>query len=79
VPETKPQGRSLAAFVHEKRKQDCKVCALSPEIREEMIQASKKKIRQADVIEWLRAEQGVSLDDSDLASHYSGKHDRVYS
>jgi len=72
------KGRSLVEFMHDKRRQDCRICALPQDVRQEMLTASKKKYRQADVLEWLKADRDIDISEQEMASHYSGKHDRSF-
>lgn len=68
-------SRSLTEFMQAKRRDGCPVCALPPSVREQLKDASKRKITRADQIEWLAAECGVKLTRALFDSHANGRHE----
>lgn len=67
--------RTLAAFVHAKRRSGCPVCALPAGVRQQLTEARNRKITRAVQLEWLRTEVGVKVTDADLTAHVNGRHD----
>lgn len=74
-PKTTPAGRSLVDYVLGKKRAECKVCALPGELREQLVVARSRKIRRAEVIEWLRDDHRIILTPRDLDVHYSARHE----
>ena len=72
----KAKARSLTQYVRDKKRAVCPVCRLAPTIRSEMDGARTKKIRRAEILEWLAAEYGIKLTPAALDAHYSGRHER---
>lgn len=72
----KPAPRSLTQFVQDKKRADCPVCALNPDIRAEIQSARTKKIKRETVLEWLRAECGIAINSADFDRHHSARHER---
>lgn len=72
---SKKESPTLIEFVRLKRQAECPVCQrLDDNTREQLLEASKKKIKRALQIEWL-VSLGHEISDSDLSSHYSGRHE----
>ena len=67
--------RSLIRFARDKRREGCPVCALSPDIRAQLVEASSRKIPRAVQLEWLRTDVGARITDADLSQHANGRHD----
>ena len=68
---------SLTEFVRAKRRADCRVCKLSDEVREQLVTASDRGIKQATVLEWLRDSVGVPITRDELSTHRNGRHDEA--
>lgn len=66
---------TLTQYVQQQRRQECPVCQLPDDTRRQMAGATDRGIKRAVVLAWLEAEHKVKIADSDLTSHYSGKHD----
>lgn len=75
MPAEDGTGRSLAEYARDRRRDGCPVCALPPDIREQMARASEKKIRRPVVLAWLRDEHGTEIKDTDMTVHVNGHHD----
>lgn len=69
-------GLSLVDYARKQRRSDCSVCQLPTAVREQMRDASDRKIRRSVVLAWLREVHGSSVTDVELTAHYSGKHDQ---
>lgn len=67
---------SLVEYARKQRRTDCVVCALSPEVRHQMLNASEKKIKRTVVLAWLEEVHGATITDGQLTAHYSGKHEQ---
>jgi hypothetical protein len=65
----------LVDYMRAKRREGCKVCQLSGDIRAQLRTASDKKILIRDQIAWLRDVVGADITADDLTSHRSGRHD----
>ena len=76
TPKTPLGKRSLVDFVMAKKREGCPVCALPPEVREQVASASVKKIHRAAVLDWLKAEYGITLTAALFDQHHSGRHER---
>jgi len=69
--------RSLDEFLRDKKKAECPVCHLPPEIRAQLQHASEhNSAKLVEQCEWLRAECGVDILPSQLTAHRSGGHER---
>lgn len=75
MSKTKTEVRSLSDFVKAKKRADCPVCALPDDIREQLVEAGRKKIGRRDQVEWLNQEVGVDVTYDDLTSHCNARHD----
>lgn len=69
------KGLSLVDYARKKRTADCTVCALPEAVRQQMRNASDKKIKRETVIAWLKDEHGVVMSAAELTRHGSGHHD----
>lgn len=67
-------GRSLRDFVRDKKREGCRICALPPDILEQVKSASVTKIPRATVIEWLKAELKTTFTSDEFDKHTSGRH-----
>lgn len=67
--------RSLKQFERDKRKAGCKVCALPEDVRQQLREASEKKIKVNVQLEWLRVEYEAHITLTELQTHRSGKHE----
>lgn len=65
---------TLVEYVRQKRREACPVCQLPDDVRGQLVDATRKKIKRALQLEWL-AELGYDISDHDLSAHYSGRHD----
>lgn len=74
TPAAKP-ARSLSQFMRDKKKQDCKVCALGAAVVGEIRTASRNKIPRQIVLEWLNDEHNAGIARADLEAHANGRHD----
>lgn len=68
-------ARSLSQFMRDRKKKDCKVCALGAEVVAQIRSASRNKIQRSTVLEWLRDECGAAITSADLQAHAAGRHD----
>lgn len=76
VPGVVPH-RTLEQYLLDKRRADCPVCRLAPEVRAILKRASEKgSARVAEQIEWLRLDCGATIMPGELTSHRSGGHDQ---
>lgn len=86
-PKTEPTGKretgdppSIEDFMRNKRKEDCRVCRLSEDLRLKLSTASKKGWSRENVVEYLNEhfadDMGANVTDDELTTHFSGKHDR---
>lgn len=69
------RGISLVDYARKQRRKDCAVCALPADIREQMSNASDKKIKRATVIEWLKVAHDITVTPADMTTHTSGHHE----
>ena len=67
---------SLVDFVRAKKRAGCPICELPADIRGEMVEARRKKITRAEVMEWLEKAVGVTVTPTQMDLHYSGRHDQ---
>lgn len=67
--------RSLVRFMRDKRREGCPVCALDPAVRQQLAEASTRKIPRAVQLEWLHAEVRTKVTADDLSQHVNGRHD----
>jgi hypothetical protein len=67
-------ARSLTQFVRDQRKNGCKVCALGAEVIQQIKTASRNKIPQQIVLDWLREEHGADVTAADLRAHSNQRH-----
>lgn len=70
-------GLSLVAYVQQKRRESCPVCALPDGLRQQMATASDRKIKRAVVVAWLRDEHGASVSEDDINTHVNARHDKA--
>lgn len=70
------KGLSLLDYVRKKKQKACVVCALPETLRQQMLNASEKKIRRATIIAWLKEMHEVEVTAPELASHVNGRHDQ---
>jgi hypothetical protein len=69
--------RTLEQYLLDKRKDDCPVCALSPEARAILKRASERGTAKiAEQIGWLKEDCHVDITAQELTQHRSGGHDR---
>jgi hypothetical protein len=68
-------ARSLSQFMRDRKKKDCKVCALGTEIVAQIRTASRNKIPRETVLAWLREECNAGITSADLQAHANGRHD----
>jgi len=66
--------KSLEAFAQERRMKDCKVCALAPEILQQLTEAARKKVPFAVQVEWLQTEIGAEVTGTELSRHRAARH-----
>ncbi len=75
----KNPSKSLADFYHEKRKQDCRVCALPDSVLKQIRDAQRKRLKQAVTVLWLNTEVADKSDEpftkEELQTHYFGRHE----
>jgi len=70
-------ARTLAEFLRDKRREGCPVCALAPEIRHALAEASGKgTAKVAEQVEWLTTDCGATVTAQELIGHRSGGHER---
>ena len=68
--------RTLDQYLLDKRKAECPVCKLHPDIRAILKRASEKgSAKVAEQLEWLRVDCGASITASELTSHRGGGHE----
>lgn len=75
----KKTSTSLEDFVKQKIIDDCVVCALPDDIREQLESASDKSIKRNDQLAWLETLGHGEIGSRELNRHYSGRHPRVSS
>ena len=77
MPKTTAQqeGTSLEAFVRKSRRKGCPVCALPPNIREQLKAAPAKKIKLEERVDWIKAVTGKSIPGVVIQTHVRGRHD----
>ena len=61
--------------MRKKLKAKCPVCALPSQVREQLAEAPKKKIRLEDRLEWLQALGHKDVHIEDLTRHLNTRHD----
>lgn len=66
---------SLVDYARAKRREDCPVCALPEDIRQQIVMASDRGIRRRQVIEWLREIVKAQITEQELTTHRNGRHD----
>lgn len=67
--------KSLAEFVQDRKRQQCKVCNLPKSIYAQLRIAGERRIHRNVVIEWLKTEHKITLTATELRSHYAAQHD----
>lgn len=72
----KKEPLTLLNFIIEKKRRHCKVCALPLEIIEQVRSARSRAVRLPEVVEWLKAEHGITLTRADFEAHHSGRHEK---
>lgn len=72
---TQKQVRTLVQFYRDERKKGCPVCALPSTVRQQLAEASAKKISRHTQLEWLRSECQTKITGEDLDRHRNGRHD----
>lgn len=66
---------TLLQFVKDKRRANCRLCALAAPIRAELKIARERKIPRTVQIEWLKTECGIAIGEEELDLHRQGRHD----
>lgn len=67
---------TLVDFVKAKRRENCRVCKLSVEVRGQIGRtAGEKKISRDQQIEWVALVTGVKLTMEEFNAHINGRHD----
>lgn len=66
---------SLVDFIKQKKREACRVCLLSDEVRQQLAHAREKGITRRVQLAWLKAEIGADIVDADLTQHVNGRHD----
>lgn len=70
------QNVTLVDFVKAKRRENCRVCKLSVEVRGQIGRpASAKNISRDQQIEWVALVTGVKLTLEEFNQHVNGRHD----
>ncbi len=67
--------RSLVEFHRAKRRAACSVCSLPDAILGELKSAREKKISQDIVMEWLKAEHGITIPRQNFIAHGAAHHE----
>jgi hypothetical protein len=68
-------GRTLEDFVRAKRRSNCVVCKLSPEVLAQIKTARDKRIARDIVVEWLEKDHRVKISPDELTSHVNARHE----
>lgn len=71
---SKKEILALVDYMKAKKRAECAVCQLPDAIREQLAEASSKKIKVRDQLEWLTEVVGAEVNESDLVSHRSARH-----
>ena len=72
------ERRSLQEYARDQKRKDCPICALPPDVLEELKGVGKRlKISRELQIAWVKEDVGVTITDDQLTNHYSGKHERA--
>jgi hypothetical protein len=66
----------ILAFSFKKRAEECSVCRLPQEARDQLPIAKKKRIDRDVIIEFLTVKYGFEGNSEDLTSHQNGHHDQ---
>ncbi len=74
MTEKKQSKLSLTEYTKEQKRKDCPVCKLPDEVLEQLREASSRKIHRRLQLLWLNEELGISISNSQLDTHYSGRH-----
>lgn len=74
----KASRRSLTEFIMAQRRAGCVMCKLSPELRQQMRDAGRRKrVPLSVILEWMRVDQGVTITEEQHKAHYAARHERA--